>query len=325
MSDFDRHLLVCDPLPVAAGAIENWGGTVQSLAHVILDDRHRSAWEMGSVLIQIMLDGRLGTEGFFAQVAALVASARGNAWGVNDLFGCVCAMCAAVHVLGNHRLTAKALRRDSIAVVLWSALSFQRELSKPRLEDVRTAVLQRARRTGLELARRQWTRSTTASDARVEEQNRALKRNASLDRDEIEVLRWTLADESSLLERSFADVGSAATVAVSRGLEFGLLLQRFPAFEHYELTSRDVPAGLKTDLAGLVDAIGEDRNALAAPFENASVIDACPGAFPLLTALQRGPTGHADGAVDRSMADWCGRALLESAIVRLSERNREGS
>ena len=115
------------------------------------------------------------------------------------------------------------------------------------------------------------------------------------------------------------------TMALARGFELGLLLTRFPAFEHYKLASRDVAPQHGIDLDGLLAAVGEDRDALVAPFEGYPVIGTCPAVFPLLTALRGGPTVRADATVGRSLADWCGRALIESAILMRSQSNPEGS
>ena len=232
-------------------------------------------------------------------------------------------MSAAVRVVANHQLSAdrRVSRRDSIALALWSALSFQKPLAEQRLEDVRAEMLSSARRTGVELAHRTRTRRTLLDLDSVDAENHSLRWNAVLDREEIEVLRWTLADESSLLERPYAEVLRGETVAVARGLELGLLLSRFPEFTHYKLASREVAPQHELDLAGLVAALGEDRNALAAPFEGNPVIGACPTVFPLLTALRGGPTVRADATVVRSLTDWCGRALLESAIIKRSDTN----
>ena len=327
MSDLHRYLLLCDPVPEEAARIKGWRQAVQGVARIILDPQQSSPWEMAEILARITVERRLGSDRFGTKAATVVAKAIPDSSGRNHLFGCVCAMSAAIHALENRRLSAelKVSRRDSIAVSLWSVLSFQRPLAEQRLEDVRAQILTSARRAGQELARRTRTRSTVSNRASPVLQDPALWRNMALDQEEIRVLRWTLADESSLLERPYADAGRDESVALAWGLDLGLLLTRFPVFEHYELASRDVAAGHEIDLGGLVDAVGEDRNALADQFEGNAVIEACPAVFPLLTALKGGPKGSADGAVRRSLADWCGRALLESAIVRRSERNTEGS
>ena len=273
------------------------------------------ALEMAEILARISVEGRLCRDGFSTRAASVVTRALPGASGSDGLFGSVCAMSAAVRVLNNNRLNAALTvsRRDAIAIALWSALSFHRSLGEQRLENVRTELLESARRAGGELSRKAWARSTPRNSS-----------YAAREREEIAILRWTLADESEVLARSYADVRSDEGLAVARGLDLGLLLTRFPVFAHFELASRGVAARHKIDLAELVGAVGEDRDALAAPFEASEVVEVCPAAFPLLTALRGEETRHADSDVARPLADWCGRALLESAIVRWSETYTEG-
>ena len=325
MSDLYRHLLLCDPIPDSVAGTKGWKQAVQGVARIILDPQNSTPWEMAEILARITVEGRLGSDHFGAKAGLVIAKTLPDSSGRHGLFGCVCAMSAAIYVMENPRLSAepKVSTRDSIAVALWSALSFQRPLAKQRLEDFRAEILNSARHAGLELARRMRNRRTQADGASLDEQNHGLRWNAALDLEEIEVLRWTLADESNVLNRPYADVGSHESFALARGLDLGLLLTRFPVFEHYELASRDVAAGHEIDLGGLVDAVGEDCNALVEPFKDDAVIETCPATFPLLTALRGGPTGRADGAVARSLSDWCGRALLESSIVRRSQTNGE--
>ena len=327
MSDLNRYLLLYDPQPDGAASTERWKKAVQGVAQIIIHSEESSPWEMAEIVARIAAEARLRSDRFGTKAAAVVARALPDSSGCNDLFSRVCAMSAAIRVLENRRLSneLRVSRRDSIAVALWSALSFQKPLAEERLEDVRAAILREARRTALELARRSRVRQTPTNTASPSAQNRALWRNALLDREEIEVLRWTLADESNLLGQPYADVERNPSFALARGLDLGLLLTRFPVFEHYELASRDVTSGRKMDLGGLVDAVNDDRNALVAPFEENAVIETSPATFPLLTALRGGSTGHANGGVSRSLKDWCGRALLESAIVQRSKQDTEES
>ena len=327
MSDLDRYLLLCDPLPEGDAKTSGWKRAIRGVARIILENQHPSPWKVAEVLAQIPVQGRLGSDPFSASAARVVSRALPNSSGCNALFGSVCVMSAAIRALASRQLRArpKVSRRDSIALALWSALSFQKPLGEQRLEDVRAEMLNSARRAGLELARRSRLRRTVPNGVSPVFQIRSLRWNAALDQEEIKVLRWILADESSLLERPYAEVECDETVALARGLELGLLLTTFPAFEHYELASRDVAPRHEMDLDGLLDAIGEDRNALSARFEGYPVIEACPTVFPLLTALTARPTLRADATVPRSLADWCGRALIETAILKHSQRNTEGS
>ena len=327
MSTLDQHLLLCDPLPEWEVKTSGWKRAIRGIARIILESQHPSPVEAAEILAQIAVQGRLGSDPFSSNAARAVAKALPDSPGCNGLFGSVCVMSAAVRVLASRQLRArpKVSRRDSIALALWSALSFQRPLGEQRLEDIRAEMLTSARRAGLKLARISRLRRRPQKGASPGIQYWALRWNAVLDQEEIKVLRWTLSDESALLERPYAEVGPDETVALAQGLELGGLLTKFPVFEHYELASRDIAQGHETDLGGLLDAVGEDRNALAAPFEDNPVIGACPSVFPLLTALTGRPTADADATVARSLADWCGRALIESAVLKHSERDAEGS
>ena len=327
MSDLDRFLLLCDPQPEGVASTERWRKAVQGVARIIIESERWSPWEMAEIVARIATEGRLRSDRFGTKVAAVVARALQDSSERNDLFKCVCTMSAAIRVMDSRGLSneLRVSRRDSIAVALWSALSFQKPLDEERLEDVRTEILSKARRAGLDLARRSRTRHTTPQADPLGVQNRTLRWNAVLDREEIEVLRWTLADESDLLGQAYAHIKRDESFALARGLDLGLLLTRFPLHAHYELASRDIAPGHKMDLGELVDAVTEDRNALVAPFEANTVIEDYPAIFPLLTALRVGSPTGADGAVSRSLVDWCGRALLESAIVQRSQQDMEGN
>ena len=327
MSDLDKHLLVCRPVPPTDSEIESWRKMSRGVANVILKG-NGSPWLIGDALARIASRGRLGSDEFGGRAARVVATTGPKAWtGRNGLIGAVCAMCAAIQVVTSARLTTNAERRDMIAVVLWSALSFQRQSAEPKLERLRQEVLESARMAALAMVKNGRRRRPVvgqASSGGTVLQNRALLANAELDREEIDVLRWTLADESTLLGREYRDVVSVDSGAVARGLELGLMLRRYPSFEHYELASRDLPAGEDVGLPTLVERLGADRELLAKPFRGSAVVEQCPAGFPLVTALGGGSTGGAAGAVARSREEWCGRALLESAAVTLAEGPRGG-
>lgn len=327
MSNFDRHLLLCDPLPDEESTISGWTHAIRGVERIILERQQPSPFEVAEVLAQIPVLGRLGSSPFSSSAAAFVSKALPDPSGCDSLAGSVCVMSASIRVVANRNLSAnrKVSRRDSIALALWSALSYQRPLAEQRLEDVRAEMLNSARRTGVDLARRTRARRTLLDHQSPDDENQSLRWNAVLDQEEIKVLRWILADQSSLLQRPYAEVRSAEALAVARGLELGLLLIKFPAFEHYELASRDVTPQHEMNLDELLAAVAEDQSALVAPFEGYPIIEACPTVFPLLTALRGGRTARGDATVGRSLADWCGRALIESAILKRSQSSMEGN
>ena len=325
MNDLDRYLLLCDPLPENTARTREWRKAVHSVARIILDVQNITPWKMAEILARIPIERSLDADWFGPKAASAVARALQDSSGSKGLLGCVCAMCAGMHIVESARLSAKGkvVRRNSIAVGLWSALSFQSPLPEERLEDVRARILDSARRAGLEFARGTRARRSVPANAGANQYYfDGLQENAVLDQEEIKMLRWTLADESLLLNRAYAEVDCDESVALARGLELGQLLIRFPDYDHFELASRDISTRVKIDLEGLLDAVGGDREAMTAPFEGNSIVEGCPNVFPLLTALREGSTRHADSTVARPLADWCGRALLESAIVRRSESSR---
>ena len=321
MSDADQHLLVCSPVPPSNSEVESWRGAVRGVADIIRDG-DGSPWQMGDVLARIASVGQLGSDAFGTRVAGVVAEAGPAEWqGRNGLIGAVCAMCAAILLLESRRLTTNAERRDSIALTLWSALSFQPRSAGPMLERLRQELLGSARSAAMRMAvagRKRTTITRAGSGRGAALENRALRMNADLDREEIDLLRWTLADRSALLGRDYKEVAASESGVLARGLEVGLMARRFPSFEHYELASQELPPGEEVSLSTLVERVAEDRKLLAEPFRGSPEVEQCPAGFPLLTALAGGQTGAVAGDVERSRADWCGRALLESAVVRMA-------
>lgn len=324
MSDVDSYVRVCDPLPEHGAGTASWRSAIRGIARVILDGRQLSPWEIGEALAQVAARGRLGPDRFSARAGAAIAKALPDSAGCDALLGAVCVMAGATSVVANRRLRAerKKARRDSIALAVWSALSFQRPLTERWFEEARRDLLSSARSCGSEAGRRRRRKVNRAGSP--DDQNAALRCNATLDQEENQVLRWTLAGSSDLLEQPYAEVGCEEVLALVRGLDLGLLLARPPVVGHYRLASRDIAApGHSLDLDGLLTAVGVRRTVIAAPFKGSPLIDTYPSVFPLLAALSGNRVARTGAAVERSLRDWCGRALLESSMVRHSQRNSE--
>ena len=217
----------------------------------MIRDGTGSPWQMGDVLARVAAEGRLGTDAFGRRAAGIVAGVGSEDLPErNGLIGAVCVMCAVIGLLGSRRLTANAERRNCIAVTLWSALSFQAPSAEPMLERLRRELLDSARSASLRLAT-EGRRRTDVGRGRVGEP--PWRVDPALSREEIDVLRWTLADQSMLLGRDYKDVAVAESEVLARGLEVGLMLKRSPSFEHFELASGDVPAGEDVSLSTLME------------------------------------------------------------------------
>ena len=328
MIELDRHLLVCEPVPPKGEELIAWRRVAVSIGNLIINlDQKYTPWEMCDVLLQMMDSRRLGSGVFGERVARVLQDANPEWSGRDGLLACVSVMVGTLRAVTNNRLTAKAERRDRIAVGLWSALTLRGPLAESRLEELRSEVLRYARRAALEKASRERIRSSAAAGtdgATLRQQTQALRNDAVLDREEISVLRWVLADESSLLCTAFSDVERRESAALARGLELGIVLRRFPTYEHYELATRGVANAGRLSLGALVDAVRPDLERLRRAFLNSEVIQTSPRVFPLLSSLVRGTMCDGGGEVERPLKEWCGRALLESAMVGIANEDWGG-
>ena len=250
----------------------------------------------------------------------------------------VCGLLAAFHLLDRSPSeTVNVVNRDVMAIGLWSALSFQTPLSG-KLETLRSELMNKAREnvlrkavssrhrldvpdakpmppaeyepTGLRKALQTGFNSTTE----------ALRRNAILDREEIDFLWWVLTDWSEILCRRFSNSNDPEATALASGLEAGRRLRSLPADAHYRLVLCHVGDTQPLNLGELLRALGADLQRLTKTLSGNSVVGKFPAIFPLLTSLQSGFASGANADVSRSLQDWAGRALLESAAAQVVTR-----
>jgi hypothetical protein len=226
---------------------------------------------------------------------------------------------------------------DVMAAALWSALSFQSKLSEPRREALRLEVLSSAQdrviraaegaRTRLEvpdfgtlnIAPEDFTKFNTSFRKASVSTIDSLRKNAALDREELDFLWWVMLDRSRLLKESLMQLEEPVR-AVAAGIEAAEKLRKLPCDVHYELVVRTISEDSKLDLAELLVAIGGHREILVASFPR-ETLDSAPGVFPLLLALSSG-NAVVDGAdVRRTASEWGSRALLEAAIMRMQSGN----
>ncbi|WP_342723938.1 GTPase-associated system all-helical protein GASH [Bradyrhizobium sp. B097] len=260
----------------------------------------------------------------------------------------VCGMSGALQaVSGSAALLHGAVSiPDVLSFGLWSALSYQKPRTEPKIEQLRNELLQSAHGHCAAVARDSRQR-IKVSDPEFKEAPKKeeepetpfdasamkeglkpfkdaianLRSNAAVDREEIDLLWWVLSDWSSLLGRRFSDekVGDAAA-AVASGIEAGRMIRRAPAEAHRHLILRYVPTGKDLSLIELLTAIGGDRTALA-PTEAETYISNCPAVFPLSNALRTGAASDPRAKIKRPLGDWAARALLESSIAHLCSNN----
>jgi GTPase-associated system helical domain len=224
--------------------------------------------------------------------------------------------------------------RDVYATALWSALSYQPVLEAERRENLRREVLSAAEKWAVISAEKARERSvvpgpsnvTVTIDANNAVTNNfkeaiagtveALRRNAALDREELDFLWWAQLGRSRLLNRQFSSIEESVRI-VAAGIEGATMLRRFPCEVHREIVLRTLDKDSELDLGELLAAVGEDRAELGAPFIGGTVA-ANPTVFPLLYALATGETDGSGAAVKRRVSEWGARALLEAGFAKMT-------
>ncbi len=245
----------------------------------------------------------------------------------------VCAGMAAVGMMKSEPGTHGWQILDVYTNALWSALAFQPVLGDDKREYLRREVLDRARKRSLDSAEKARERDNVAEPmdlvVTIPEEGKittnfkraalgtieALRRNAALDREEIDFLWWSQLSRSRLLNRPLASI-SEATRLVASGIEASNHLRRLPAEVHRDLVLRTADEDPELDLAELLAEFGGDRALLAGGI-NTNNVTSHPTVFPLLNAIVSGTVECEGGKEKRRASTWGGRALLEGALSRM--------
>lgn len=245
----------------------------------------------------------------------------------------VCAGMAMVSILGTSPGTGGWTTNDVYATALWSALAYQPVLETQRRENLRREVLDAAAHwvgAAPEKARER----TNVPDPSVVEITigagnvvtnnfkesiastvEALRRNAALDREELDFLWWAQLGRSRLLNRQLSATAEPTRI-VAAGIEGAKMLRRLPCEVHREIVLRTLDQDPELDLPELLAAVGADRTLLCTGFVKTNVI-AHPTVFPLLHALITGEIDESGAPLKRRVSEWGARALLEAGFARL--------
>lgn len=245
----------------------------------------------------------------------------------------VCAGMAMVSMLGNKPTTYGWTNRDVYAAALWSALAYQPVLEAGRRENLRQEVLKAAAdfsTTAAEKAReRIKVPDPSELEVTIEADNAvthnfedaladtvdALRRNAALDREELDFLWWAQLGHSRLLKKRLSAIAEPTRI-VAAGIEGAKILRRLPCEVHREIVLRTVDQDPELDLAELLRVIGDDRTALNTAY-NKTNVTAHPTVFPLLHALTTGEVDRLGAPLKRRVSEWGERALLEAGFANI--------
>ena len=247
-------------------------------------------------------------------------------------------VCAAAAVVQAISASGKARTvwsiADVLAAALWSALSFMSTRNTPKLAEFRLLAVDAARNrilnTSLETRARdkvpelgafggeQTTPEAFASA--VKPTIDALRINAALDREEIDLLWWVLGGVSEIFDRPLQSL-SPETRAITTGVEIGALMRALPTQSHRNLALRDLKETDPLPLPKLLEALGEDGVKIAASFKDEALINEAPLVFPLLSAIRSGDGTGPGADSPRSLSEWGARALLERAVLRIQDKD----
>lgn len=246
-------------------------------------------------------------------------------------------ICAAVAVSGmlESKINVDGFSTtDIFATALWSALSFQPPLQDAKREAMRVEILEGVRARAMEASDLSRTRTavedfgafavvdgdeaktTTNFKKATGDTIKALRRNAALDREEIDFLWWTLVARSRVLKKPLQAIDEPVRAVVA-GIEAAQYLRRLPCEAHRELVLRSLDTNPSLNLNALIAALGESREKVATAYLDSADATAQPLVFPLLNTIHTGLV-DADGAsIERSSEEWGARALLEAGLLRL--------
>jgi|SRR5579859_2667394 len=260
--------------------------------------------------------------------------------------GIVAGMAFAEIVKAEPRATNEWTTAEVLSAAVWSALSYQQPLAEKKREALRSEVLKAAEDYVSHAAEASRARSPvddfemlaitlaapvkrggeTEADAEAlptASSNfakatlatiTALRRNAALDREELDFLWWAQLGRSRLLGKQLASLAEPVRL-VAEGVEGAAHLRRLPCEVHREIVLKTLDKDPELDLKKLLSAIGAEREKIGARYAN-GVATNWPTVFPLLNALA---TGQADGpehAVKRRASTWGARALFEAGMIQ---------
>ena len=245
----------------------------------------------------------------------------------------ICAGMAVLSILRSTPSTHGWTTSDVFSTAMWAALSFQPRLAEDKRERLRSEVLTEARdhsRASAEKVRERidvsdlgelivtitegekpTTNFKKATAATID----ALRRNAALDREEIDFLWWVQLDRTRLLGRATNAMDEPLRL-VALAIEAAVHLRRLPADLHYELVLRTVDKDPELDLKELTKVMGEDRAKLVVSFD-AGLVAQHPSVFPLLNTLATGQVDVTGAERKRKASEWAAQALLEAGLCRM--------
>jgi hypothetical protein len=311
--------------------VEKRGAAVEGLCKTYLAvETPLSALQLATGLVRGIRGGKLPDA--LNKQAADIITAHSPSFSIEDgeLDALVCSLAAALKCLAEMDSDDVGFdAHDAFAYALSSGLSYQQPLTEARLEELRKEVLEAALTHLARRAEKIRERFEVPSFADAEEEDSGdeeplaalrsavdvLRWNAELDREEIDLLWWVLADWSGLLQTHFSRRNDL-TGFVAGGLEMARKLRHLPAESHYQITLRFVPTNSDCSLRGLIDATAADIGALRPGLEPLKgLVPEHPSVFPLLSSLIHGQAAEPAEDAVHTYSTWVRRVLSEAVLA----------
>jgi hypothetical protein len=245
-----------------------------------------------------------------------------------------CMMLAALKAIKDGQPTATAWSRSEIiAVTVWLGLGIQPPREEAKLENLRAELYEAARGLINQSGEVSRTRTpvpdpnvkiTEFLDVKVAEavnkglgkSIEGLRQNAALDREEIDLLWWSLGDWSTLQQRHFGQL-PMGVAAVTSGIESAGLLRRLPSEGHKQLALRHIKDDTNQNAKTLVESLAANREPIRVAYSDNSYATKFPHVFRLMATI----VGRKVNTVEVSFRTWGARAMLEAIVLRLSQNN----
>lgn len=246
-----------------------------------------------------------------------------------------CALLAALKLLTEAKSSvAQWSRTDVLALGLWSGLGFQPPRTEERIEALRSELLKAARdiaqRSAVSARTRQDVGDVSVKVPETYEQAKvasavqngtakaidALRSNAALDREEIDLLWWALSGWSEFAEKHYVNMNDTAA-PICAALEAGSLVRRLPGDSHKHLILRLLKQDQTVSLRDVLAELNGEQANIAKFFQGNPLLPGREIVFPLISASVAGKATGRDGARVFLLSDWTSRALLESSILHV--------
>lgn len=222
-----------------------------------------------------------------------------------------------------------------LAIALWSGLSFQKPIAKKeRLEALRSELLTTAAKMveDVSLTSRDRKKTVLRTPLTVPSPDTfgafipmvestygnlidAMRTNAHLDREEIDILWWVIGGWSNTCRVQISNLNPVQTAMVA-AFEIGGLLKRFPANAHTHLACRGVQHTDEFSGAEILQHMGDISSLIANDLNPKDVIKDHSKIFIVCNLIIDG-TNASDLKHKRPISEWAARLLLELSLLNI--------